>query len=215
MRFESVWLPVPLPVCHRALTHPARESRPIDRPFGSSIVRAALYFVIRARLPAAARLRPSDAVWVTLDLQKGGKPYVAPENQSVQVTFYGIERKTPVPGQEFGHEPFAARLTGEATYEVPGPEGYGIPAGKYRISVIRKPKTGTLRPGEAKGRRPPNAPNRDEDFLKNQFGPESSPIIRTVDRSMSLDHRHGPAFGIETVKSRASGLASEREFESP
>ncbi len=36
---------------------------------------------------------PSDAVWVTLELQKGGKPYVAPENQSVQVTFYGMERK--------------------------------------------------------------------------------------------------------------------------
>ena len=69
---------------------------------------------------------------------------------------------------------------------MPGPEGYGIPAGKYRIAVIRKPKTGTLKPGEAKGRRPPKAPDRDEDFLKNQFGPDSSPIIRTVDSSCHL-----------------------------
>jgi hypothetical protein len=129
---------------------------------------------------------PSDAVWITLDLQKGGKPYVAPENQSVQVTFYGIERKTPLPGQKFEHEPFAARLTGEAKYEVPGPEGYGIPAGKYRISVIRKPKSGTLKPGEAKGRKAPKAPDRDEDFLKNQFGPDSSPIIRAVESSCHL-----------------------------
>ena len=97
-----------------------------------------------------------------------------------------MERKAPVQGQSFAHEPFAARIKSEATYEVPGPEGYGIPAGKYRISVIRKPRTGTLKPGEAKGRKAPKAPDRDEDFLKNQFGPDSSPIIRTVDSSCHL-----------------------------
>jgi len=129
---------------------------------------------------------PSDTVWVTLDLQKGGKPYVAPENQSVQVTFYGIKRQTPVPGQIFEKEPFMARIKSEATYEVPGPEGYGIPAGKYRIAIICKPRPGPLKPAEAKGRRHPNAPDRDEDFLKNQFGPDSSPIIRTVDSSCHL-----------------------------
>jgi hypothetical protein len=129
---------------------------------------------------------PSDAVWVTLDLKKGGQPFVAPEGQSVQVTFYGMERKTPVPGQQFGREPFAARLKGEATYELPGPDGYGIPAGKYRVSVIRKPKTGTLRAGVAKGKKPPKAPDRDEDFLRDQFGPDSSPIVRTVEQSSHL-----------------------------
>jgi len=118
-------------------------------------------------------------------LQKGGKPYVAPENQSVQVTFYGMERKKPVAGEGFEREPFAARLTGEAKYEVPGREGYGIPAGKYRIAIIQKPKTGTLRPGQVKGKKPV-APDRDQDFLKNQFGPESSPVIRTVDGSCHL-----------------------------
>ena len=142
---------------------------------------------------------PSDAVWVTLDLQKGGKPYVAPENQSVQVTFYGMERKTPVPGESFGHEPFMARNKGEATYEVPGPEGYGIPAGKYRISVIRKPKTGTLKPSEAKGKKGIKAPDRDEDFLKNQFGPDSSPIIRNRGQVVPPDDRHGPAIGTKQV----------------
>jgi hypothetical protein len=133
---------------------------------------------------------PSDGVWVTLDVKKGGQPFVASEGQSVQVTFYGMERKTPVPGQQFGHEPFMARLTGAATYELPGPEGYGIPAGKYRISVIQKPKTGTLKAAAAKGRRPPKAPDRDEDFLKDQFGPDTSPIIRTVEQSshLTIDH---------------------------
>ena len=129
---------------------------------------------------------PSDAVWVTFDLIKAGQPYVAPENQSVQVTFYGVERKNPVPGENFGGQPFAARLAQPGAYDVPGPEGYGIPAGKYKISVIRKPKTGSLAPAPSKGRRPPKAPDRDEDFLKNQFGPDSSPIVRTVDRSCHL-----------------------------
>jgi hypothetical protein len=134
-------------------------------------------------LPACG---PSDAVWITLDLKKGGQPFVAPEGQSIQVTFYGLERKTPVPGQQFGRAPFAARLAGEASYELPGPEGYGIPAGKYRISVIRKPKPGTLKPGAAKGRRPTKAPDRDEDFLRDQFGPDSSPIVRTLEQSSHL-----------------------------
>ena len=150
----------------------------------------------------------SDAVWVTLDLQKGGKPYVAPENQRVQVTFYGLERKTPVPGRDFGREPFTARSTGEATFEVPGPDGYGIPAGKYRIAIICKPKAGTMKPGEAKGRRPPKAPDRDQDFLKNQFGPESSPIISNRGWFVPSDHRHGPAFGIETVEPWPAALSA-------
>jgi hypothetical protein len=128
----------------------------------------------------------ADSVWVTVDLQKGGKPFIAPENQSVQVTFYGIERKNPVSGQDFGHEPFLASKKGEATYELRGPDGSGIPAGKYRISVIRKPKSGTLKATASKGRRPSRAPDRDEDFLRNAFGPETSPIIRVVDRSCHL-----------------------------
>ena len=120
---------------------------------------------------------PADAVWVTFDLQKGGQPFVAPENQSVQVTFYGMERKNPVAGEKFGNEPFAARRKNEATFEVPGQEGYGIPAGKYRISVIQKAKPGTLPHAKSKGRLPGDAPDRDKDYLKNMFGPESSPIV--------------------------------------
>jgi len=154
--------------------------------FRSTIVRVASCSFLGILCLLLSGCGPSDAVWVTLDLKKGGQPYVAPEVQSVQVTFYGIERKTPVAGQQFGHEPFTARHTGEATYELPGPDGYGIPAGKYRISVIQKPKAGTLKPGVAKGKGPPKAPDRDEDFLKNQFGPDSSPIIRTVERSSHL-----------------------------
>jgi hypothetical protein len=128
----------------------------------------------------------ADSVWVTVNLQKGGKPFLPPENQSVQMTFYGMERTHPVPGQAFKHEPFAARLKGEASYELPGPLGAGIPAGKYRISVIQKPKSGTLRAEAPKGKRIPKAPNRDEDFLHDRFGPDTSPIVRTVEKSCHL-----------------------------
>ncbi len=86
---------------------------------------------------------------------------------------------------DFPNSRFAARMKSEATYEAPGPEGYGIPAGTYRIAIICKPRPGTAKPSEAKGKRP-NAPDRDEDYLKDQFGPESSPIIRTVDSSCHL-----------------------------
>jgi len=129
---------------------------------------------------------PTDSHWVTVELKKSGKPFVAPENQSVQLTFYGIERTNPVPGHDIKGEPFAARRTGEASYDLPGPDGSGIPAGKYRISVIQKPKTGTLRAEASKGRRPPKAPDRDQDLLHEQFSPEHSPIVRTVEKSCHL-----------------------------
>ena len=141
---------------------------------------------------------PSDAVWVTFDVIKAGQPYVAPENQSVQVTFYGIERKTPVPGENFGGQPFMARLTEPGTYEVPGPDGYGIPAGKYKISVIRKPKTGTLKAAPAKGHSHRKHPTAMRIFFKNQFGPDSSPIIRTIEKSSHLTIDLDQAFGVVT-----------------
>jgi hypothetical protein len=128
----------------------------------------------------------ADSLWVTLELKKGGQPYVAPENQNVQVTFYGIEAKNPDLAKSFVRQPFSARSKGEASFEVPGPDGSGIPAGKYRISVIQKPKAGTLKLAAPKGRRPPKIPDRDEDFLRGRFGPESSPIVRTVEKSCHL-----------------------------
>jgi hypothetical protein len=128
----------------------------------------------------------ADSLWVTVDLKKGGQPFVASENQSVQVTFYGMEPKDSALEKNFVRQPFSARLKGEASYEVPGPDGWGIPAGKYRISVIHKPKTGTLKAAAPTGRRAPKAPDRDQDFLRGVFSPESSPIIRTVEKSCHL-----------------------------
>jgi hypothetical protein len=132
---------------------------------------------------------PSDAVWITVDLQKGGKPYTVPEDQSVHVTFYMMEPKNPVVGKDLAGEPFAANRRGEASYEVPGPSGWGIPAGKYRISVTCTPRKGVPRaPAQAKGtaRKRGQVFDRDQDYLKNQFGPTSSPIIRTVDKPGNL-----------------------------
>jgi hypothetical protein len=75
-------------------------------------------------------------------------------------------------------EPFPAAPTDEGTFEVPGPEGRGIPPGKYRISVVLNPRNSVTAPRPKSQR---DAANRDHDFLGGRFGPASSPIVRTLD----------------------------------
>ena len=72
---------------------------------------------------------------------------------------------------------------------VPGPDGYGIPPGKYRISIFQ----GLTREGESKApkvhkgtsRKAPVI-NRDTDFLEGLFGPTTSPIVRKMARGAEL-----------------------------
>jgi hypothetical protein len=127
---------------------------------------------------ALAGCGAGNAVWVKGHLLKGGQPYTAPDNQTVGVTFYAMDAQSTK-----ADEPFAATYGPEGAFEVPGPEGRGIPPGKYRISVIRKPKAGTIKPAP-KGSKV--VVDRDRDYLNDQFGPTTSPIVREIRSSADL-----------------------------
>ncbi len=125
----------------------------------------------------------SNAVWVTCEITKDGKPYVAPSGQVLQVTFYAVPQDAAPGGRAMPGEPYPAAFAATGRYEVPGPDGRGIPPGKYRVAVIQKPKDRSAAP---KPKSKAQAPDRDHDFLEDKFSPVTSPIILSVERSAHM-----------------------------
>jgi hypothetical protein len=115
-------------------------------------------------------------------LLKGDKPFVPSEGQAVGMTFYPMETIKDSSGRVLapGGEPFSAALDPETgTFEVPGPDGRGIPAGKYRVAVSLRQRTA-----------PPNSSgkkfDRDKDLLQDRFNDKASPIIREITTKSDL-----------------------------
>jgi hypothetical protein len=129
---------------------------------------------------------PSGTVQVTGKLLKAGAPYTPPEGQTLGVTFYAMEVKDTSGQTAANSEPYAANVNpAEGTFVVPGPEGRGVPPGKYRVSVIQKMTREALEKANASvtGKKPVD---RDTDFLKDKFGPANSPIVRELTSSCDL-----------------------------
>jgi hypothetical protein len=132
----------------------------------------------------------SNAIKATGNLLQAGQPYVPPAGQRVVVTLYVVDAKDAsgkaIPAQEPFHAYYDPK---EGTFVVPGPDGYGIPPGKYRISIFQ----GLTREGEGKAikehkgtsRKAPVI-DRETDFFKGLFGPTTSPIVREVTQGGEL-----------------------------
>jgi hypothetical protein len=160
----------------------------------------------------------SNAIKVTGKLLQAGKPYVPPTGQRVVVTLHVLDAKD-ASGQALpAQEPFRSYYDpNDGSFVVPGPEGYGIPPGKYRISIFQ----GLTRDGENKTRqehqgtsRKVPAIDRETDFFKELFGPTTSPIEREVTQGgeliVDLD-KETPAAKqaqMETVKRRKAQQAA-------
>lgn len=145
--------------------------------------RRVLRSVVGVACLALAGCGSGNNVWVTGHLLKGGQPYQAPDRQTIGVTFYAMETKGNDGKNAPANEPYAATYNSDGSFEVPGKEGRGIPPGMYRISVIRKPKAGKIAP-IPKGSKAQI--DRDKDYLNDQFGPETSPIVREIPASVDL-----------------------------
>jgi hypothetical protein len=132
----------------------------------------------------------SNAIKVSGKLLRGGQPYVPPAGQRVVVTLYVIDAKDASGKALPAQEPFQSYYDPkDGTFVVPGPDGYGVPPGKYRISIFQ----GLTREGESKARsehqrRPRDVPriDRETDFFKGVFGPSTSPIVREVNEGAEL-----------------------------
>jgi hypothetical protein len=128
---------------------------------------------------ALAGCGSSNRVQVQGVLLRGGSPLRPPEGASNQVVFVAMEVKGDS-GKSIGaNEPFAAVVNEEdGTFEVPGPDGRGIPPGKYRVSVTQKYRTKhTVEKPKMRGAAPID---RDTDLLGDRYGPTSSPIVVEV-----------------------------------
>src|SRR5262245_42455745 len=81
----------------------------------------------------------SNRIHVQGRLVKGGSPFTPPEGASNQVVFVAVDVKGDSERNIARDEPFAAAVNQEdGTFEVLGPDGTGIPPGKYRVAVTQK-----------------------------------------------------------------------------
>ena len=124
----------------------------------------------------------SRGIPLTGTLLKAGVPYTPPEGQKVAITLYPVDVKDaegkPLPDSE----PFQALFNPkDSTFSVPGPDGHGIPAGKYRVAVAQTLKGEALKREEVAAGKKKKAYDRDTDLLKDRFSPERSPIVRVLE----------------------------------
>lgn len=115
-------------------------------------------------------------VWVTGKLLKGETPYAAPAGQSVTLAFVGIETMDASGKMVKYTDQYQADLDPSGSFKLRGPEGQGIPPGKYRVAISQRY---TREAFEALKPRPKGLV-RDDDVLKDAFGLMTSPIVREV-----------------------------------
>jgi hypothetical protein len=122
----------------------------------------------------------SQGIWVQGKLTKGGAKYEVPADQDLNMTFYLMEpshtgdRTTPA-GQAY----MAVFKSEDGTFTVAGPDGLGIPPGKYRVSLTQKLTREAVDKKNEKVKRNQALFDRDTDMLKGQFG-EDSRIVREI-----------------------------------
>ena len=129
-----------------------------------------------------------NAVWVTGKLLKGGTQYIPPKDQLVHVTFVALEIEDDAGKTIQSGEPYAAEIDqANGTFSVSGPQGQGIPPGKYRVAVTQKMKREAF---DAANPRPTKSArkrvDREADMLEDRFGIGTSPIIREMNQSQDL-----------------------------
>jgi len=132
---------------------------------------------------ACAGCGSSGAISVTGKLLKGGVPYTPPEGQKIAITLYALDVKDAEGKPLRGNEPFQAMFDPKAsTFAVPGPDGHGVPPGKYRIAVAQTLRGAALKREELAARKKRTAVvDRDSDMLNKRFSPEYSPIVRVLE----------------------------------
>ncbi len=123
---------------------------------------------------------PADHTPVRGKVVKGGAAYRPPADRSLRMTLL------PADPARAGHV-YAANLNREdGTFTVPGPDGWGVPKGKYRVEVVENPRAGSLTGKEKVGRK---KMDDDHDFLDGRFAGPTSPFSVEADGRSGADDR--------------------------
>src|SRR5947209_7022950 len=110
----------------------------------------------------------SHTVQVTGKLLKGGARYTAPDWQRLGLTLLAMEVKDGSGKTVAANEPYAAEVDPtDGTFRVPGPEGRGVPPGKYRVSITQRLNTAMVDAKLRTTRRGALPFDRETDYLKN------------------------------------------------
>jgi hypothetical protein len=140
-----------------------------------------LFALTMALLPGCGG--SGNYVWVTGKLLKGGAPYKPPEGQNITVAFHAIEIQDAAGKMVKREEAHQALLdVADGSFKVVGPEDNGIPPGKYRVAVTQRYTREAFEAIKDK----PKGMVRDDDLLKDKFGPTTSPIIREINGPVDL-----------------------------
>jgi len=128
----------------------------------------------------------SQAIWVQGKLTKGGAKYVVLADQRLHMTFYSMEpfndgARTIPAGQAY----MAVFKSEDGTFTVTGPDGQGIPPGKYRVSLTQELTREAVDKKNENVKRDQKLFDRDTDMLKGQFG-ANSPIVREIKDSTEV-----------------------------
>jgi hypothetical protein len=119
-------------------------------------------------------------------LLKGGAKYTPPEGHRVSITFVAIEAQDEA-GKAIKNEPFQATLDQDGeSFSLPGPDGYGVPPGKYRVAVTQRMTREAFE--STKPKAPAGKPpiTRETDFLDEKFSVDKSPIVREIKGGTNL-----------------------------
>ena len=131
---------------------------------------------------AIAGCGSSQGTWVQGKLTKGGAKYVVPADQRLNMTFYSMEpfndgSRTIPAGQAY----MAVFKSEDGTFTVTGPDGQGIPPGKYRVSVTQELTRDAIDKINENVQRNQKLFDRDTDMLKGQFGAKSPIVLEIKD----------------------------------
>lgn len=127
---------------------------------------------------------PQQGISVRGKLLKGGVTYVVPADQKLHMIFYSMEpfkdgeRTRPV-----GEAYIVDFKSEDATFTVAGPDGQGIPPGKYHVTVTQQLTREAADKKNAKVGPKQKLFERDTDMLNGQYGDRSQIICEIKDSS--------------------------------
>jgi hypothetical protein len=121
----------------------------------------------------------SESIKVTGRILKGNTPLVVPPDRKLGITLIALEQKDATSRRISEAGPYPAHFDPvEGTFRVPGPDGYGIPPGKYRFALRMRPTREALNIASyQRGKRTLFSEN---DALAGKFRADNSPIIRDL-----------------------------------
>ncbi len=135
---------------------------------------------------------------------QGRHKYAVPADQNLYLTLSSTEPtkdgdRTIPPGQSYT----ALFKADDATFTVPGPDGRGIPPGKYTVTVTQKFKREAVDKKNEKVNRSKGMFDRDTDTFDGRFGENRSPFVFDVDGkaalTVDLDKPSKPLPGVAQV----------------